>query len=295
MTRPRLTYAEHYRNSPYAAFPQEHRTGGRRDVALIEAVQQAIDLPDPPVDELVLVFVAEADDVPVRIDLGDGWTPIVRTRPGNTTLFPMNTAVRFQVGGPHVIRIAALPAALVHDVLDPEAIQTSALDPLAGDLKLRDGELAQMLARMWRAAGEEGTAANLLIDGLAVAVLGRLLELADRRLSPPGGALSRAERARVEEYLAARLEDTVRLADLAALLDLPPREASRLIREATGRTPHALLMERRVERARDLAVCTRMPLAEVAAACGFASQSHMTTLMRRRLGATPGQIRAAAR
>jgi AraC family transcriptional regulator len=97
----------------------------------------------------------------------------------------------------------------------------------------------------------------------------------------------------VEEHLAARLEDTVRLADLAALLDLPPREASRLIREATGLTPHALLMERRIERARDLAVCTRMPLAELAAR-GFASQSHMTTLMRRRLGATPGQIRAAA-
>ncbi|WP_353744374.1 helix-turn-helix domain-containing protein [Roseovarius sp.] len=49
---------------------------------------------------------------------------------------------------------------------------------------------------------------------------------------------------------------------------------------------------RRVERAKEL-IRNGEPLAQVAAACGFASQSHMTRAFRNGTGATPGAWRRA--
>lgn len=62
--------------------------------------------------------------------------------------------------------------------------------------------------------------------------------------------------------------------------------------KATGMTPHAYLMQRRVHLARRL-IAKRTALAQAAAASGFADQSHMTRLFVRTYGITPGAYAAA--
>jgi AraC family transcriptional regulator len=52
------------------------------------------------------------------------------------------------------------------------------------------------------------------------------------------------------------------------------------------------VLHRRIIRARAL-IAAGMPLAQIAAACGFDSQSHLTRGFRAATGATPGQYRAA--
>jgi AraC-like DNA-binding protein len=47
----------------------------------------------------------------------------------------------------------------------------------------------------------------------------------------------------------------------------------------------------RIHRARELLSLTERPLAEIAYACGFSSQSHMTSWFRRKHGVTPKQFR----
>jgi transcriptional regulator GlxA family with amidase domain len=66
-----------------------------------------------------------------------------------------------------------------------------------------------------------------------------------------------------------------------------------VFRAATGETPLARLRRVRVERATELIRARAAPLAEVALACGFAYQTHMTRAFRHVLGTTPGQLRAA--
>lgn len=56
---------------------------------------------------------------------------------------------------------------------------------------------------------------------------------------------------------------------------------------ATGLTPHAYLMQRRIGLARRL-IARGLPLAEAAAASGFADQSHMTRAFGRAYGLSPG-------
>ncbi|ODP33279.1 hypothetical protein A9762_19700 [Pandoraea sp. ISTKB] len=65
------------------------------------------------------------------------------------------------------------------------------------------------------------------------------------------------------------------------------REFSR----ALGMTPHAYIMETRLQAARQMIARTDAPLSIVAVECGFSHQSHMGRMFRMSLGVTPQQYR----
>jgi AraC-like DNA-binding protein len=79
----------------------------------------------------------------------------------------------------------------------------------------------------------------------------------------------------------------VTLADLARASGLSKFQLLRGFFRVTGFTPHAYLMQRRIDRARRL-IAGRTPLAEAAVASGFADQSHMTRVFVRKYGVSPG-------
>ncbi len=106
------------------------------------------------------------------------------------------------------------------------------------------------------------------------------------------GRLSSRILARAQEYLAARLDDsTVSIAEVADACQLSRSHFSRAFRQSTGKTPHEWLLERRLERAAALLSTTELPIAGVAASCGFADQSHLTRSFSKSLGQTPGNWR----
>lgn len=69
---------------------------------------------------------------------------------------------------------------------------------------------------------------------------------------------------------------------------------AKAFRASLGVPPHRYLMERRIERAKRLLATTKQPLASIAVACGFASQSHMTEHLRRFCGITPARLRSSS-
>ncbi len=84
----------------------------------------------------------------------------------------------------------------------------------------------------------------------------------------------------------------VTLGDLAGLCGLSRFQLLRGFVAATGLTPHAYLTQKRMDLARRLIV-RGTPLADAAAACGFADQSHMTRIFSRKYGVSPGAYAAA--
>ena len=76
------------------------------------------------------------------------------------------------------------------------------------------------------------------------------------------------------------------LADLARECGLGPFQVLRGFARATGLTPHAYLVQRRIHLARRL-IAGGTPLAAAAAASGFADQSHMTRTFCRSYGVSP--------
>ncbi|MGP1394615.1 MAG: helix-turn-helix domain-containing protein [Inquilinaceae bacterium] len=109
------------------------------------------------------------------------------------------------------------------------------------------------------------------------------------------GASRHAALDRAKALLDASLAENIPLGRLALLVGLGPSRLSELFRQAEGVGPHGYLIRRRVDQARRLLEQGGTP-ADVAAACGFADQSHLTRALKKRTGLTPGRIaRQAAR
>lgn len=111
-----------------------------------------------------------------------------------------------------------------------------------------------------------------------------------RALEKPG-ELSQQKLRQVEEFVYHHLEENIAVADLAAIANFSPRHFQDLFKQATGTTPHQFLIEQRVARAKHLLKTTALPLAEIAARCGFSSQSHLTAQFRLATGSSLRQFR----
>lgn len=95
-----------------------------------------------------------------------------------------------------------------------------------------------------------------------------------------------------------RIEDDpgnpVSLSELAEVAGMSRFQLLRAFKQESGLTPHAYLVQRRVDLARRL-IRSGAGLAEAAVAAGFADQSHMTRIFVRRYGLTPGAYARALR
>ena len=105
------------------------------------------------------------------------------------------------------------------------------------------------------------------------------------------GLLSPAKAALAKELLMEKANLGVSIEEVANECDLSRGYFIRAFSRTTGRTPHQWLLEQRVIRARQLIETTDMTLAEIAAACGFADQSHLNRVFVRIVGHPPGAWR----
>lgn len=100
-----------------------------------------------------------------------------------------------------------------------------------------------------------------------------------------------AKMAHVRDYLLDRLAENISIAELEREFGMSRYAISRRFRRAFGVGPHRFLILRRLERAMAL-ICSGSPLAEAAAASGFADQSHLTRRFRAAHGMTPARWRS---
>lgn len=113
-----------------------------------------------------------------------------------------------------------------------------------------------------------------------------------RRL-PLRGGLAPWQIRRVTTHIEANLDTTIRIQDLASLLNLSPSHFSREFKRGVADTPHRYLMRRRLERAQGMMLTTKASLGQIAGECGFADQAHFNKLFRRFVGESPRTWRLA--
>jgi AraC family transcriptional regulator len=134
---------------------------------------------------------------------------------------------------------------------------------------------------------------RLYLDGLALSFASRLVtqhsSIATR--SGDGDELKGIRLKNVLSYIEEQLASDLRLEDIARVAGVGTSYLQTLFRNAIGMTVYRYVIQRRVERARDLLANGELSLADVADASGFADQSHMARHIRRVLNSSPQSLR----
>ncbi len=89
------------------------------------------------------------------------------------------------------------------------------------------------------------------------------------------------------------LAEPITVSMLSTVAGLSRSHFSNAFRATVGRTPHAHVVIRRIQRAKDLMLASTAALSDIALATGFSDQAHFSNKFRRSTGMTPTQWRRA--
>jgi AraC family transcriptional regulator len=287
-------YSEFYRNSGYARFPQEHRHSvGRLDFSMIMVEQGPHNFCDPNVPETILAL-------PLAVENQCNWAWKMGERHhrqkaevGRMLVVPSDLESQWEVDGGRKLLTLAVPNETVRTVLGPACPQSisGAFAKLA-EQTWADPFVEMMMTRLWESSAGREPADAYLTDGILVSILSQLLIRAGTNLdSGASVALPHWRLKRVKQYVDSHLGNEISLDDLAAAAGLSRRHFARCFHTETGETPHRWLMQRRIDRAKEMLSQTNASLCEIADACGFSSQSHLTTSLKQSTGMTPHRWR----
>lgn len=107
----------------------------------------------------------------------------------------------------------------------------------------------------------------------------------DQPLREPNFKLERAA-----DYIRDHCTHLLKLEDICEAAQLSPSYLIRAFKQHYGMTPHAFLLNRRIQFAQDQLRSGKL-IAEVALEAGFADQAHFQRVFKQHLAATPGQYR----
>jgi AraC family transcriptional regulator len=220
-----------------------------------------------------------------------GGTTRARVRPGGMFLMPAGRDFGVKLDSRLETLHLYVPDRLLREAAaelckgDPDTIE---IVPRLGDYDPRLESLGLSCCKML-----EEEVGDYFADGLARWIAAQLVmshSCGQRRPEPRGNGLTSGQLRKISSFIEERLEETLNIEDIAAAVGLNPIHFSRQFKRSTGKPPYQFVIEKRVERAREL-LAADMPIAQVAAAAGFSHQEHLTRVFGRQTGMTPGAYR----
>jgi len=154
----------------------------------------------------------------------------------------------------------------------------------------------EQMAIATAAALRERREDGLYIDSLAQMMAVHLAAKHSTRSSrnaviQPTATLPSWKMRRLVEYIEANLDHDLSLEKMAAEVDISPLYLPRAFKSAFGQSPHQYVLSRRIEYAKNLLRNTSEPVVDIALACGFSSQSHLSNWFVRIIGVSPAVYR----
>jgi AraC family transcriptional regulator len=105
------------------------------------------------------------------------------------------------------------------------------------------------------------------------------------------GGLAQWQAKRLRSHIEDKLDSRIRATDLADLVQLSGSHFFRAFRKTFGAAPLSYIKKRRIRRAQQLMLTSRLPLSQVALECGMCDQAHLSRTFRRIVGTNPNAWR----
>jgi AraC family transcriptional regulator len=217
-------------------------------------------------------------------------------RAGDSVFYDLKRDPVVLLDKPHHSLLFYLPRAALNAIADDAAA------PRIGDLNhkpgagLTDATIFSLGSTILPALSHADQVNRLFVDHVMLAAGIHLAQTYGGLrpvVRPVRGGLAPWQERRAKEILSANLDGRLPLKDVAQECRLSLSHFSRAFRSSMGVAPHSWLLTRRIEVAKQKLRDSRLPLAEVALACGFADQSHLTRVFTRMVGVSPGAWRRA--
>lgn len=191
-----------------------------------------------------------------------------------------------------------LSTALVKDVAGELFDNDFKLDDLQRFTNAHDKSMINLMNAAHASIFGEDNIGRLALDGWALlfseTLLRRFSRFGERSGSSNFAKLPPKSIRETVDFIESNLDQDLSLEVLAKIAAMSPYHFSRRFKETVGMAPHAYVMYRRAHKAKNLLIDSTLCLAQIAYDCGFASQSHMTTTVKKVLGITPARLRKEA-
>ncbi|MFL9874671.1 helix-turn-helix domain-containing protein [Paraburkholderia megapolitana] len=159
----------------------------------------------------------------------------------------------------------------------PRIFRDVAVERLA--LALQDANpLADTFGRMY---------ADSVCDAIVARLLARRMDGMPARTGSRNAALPTWRLRRAIDFIEANLANPIGLAEVAASTGLTRMHFAAQFRSTTGYSPHAYLLQRRLEHAQKLLRSSEFSVLNIALSCGFSSHAHFTAVFKRAIGEPP--------
>jgi AraC family transcriptional regulator len=213
--------------------------------------------------------------------------------PGNVYLFDLSNNPTVDLNTPfNTVRMNISQSAL--DALGDERGLRRTSGLRARSLGCPDAIIYGMAQTLAAAMDQPDEVTGLFVEYVALAFHAHVLRAYGNvpvaSVSNRGG-LAPWQLRRAYEFIEANLDGDPSIADIATQCGLSSSYFAKAFKRTTGSAPHAWLSMKRLERAKQLTKETDLKLAEIALACGFVDQSHLTRTFVKSVGCSPGRWR----
>jgi len=168
---------------------------------------------------------------------------------------------------------------------------TIALPPCVGAMDEMFLTIAHEIQKMLQTPGP---ADSVYAETLSRAAAGYLVRnyISGRPLNANNARkLTPQQCSRAVEYIEECLSDNITLAGIAKAAGVSTGRLNSEFKRSMKLAPYQYVLSARVRRANVLLISTDLSLAQIAVQCGFSNQQHMTRMMQRLMGRTPGAVR----
>ncbi len=209
---------------------------------------------------------------------------------GDIDIIPARAASRWELHDQNdTALILALPPSLVDSVAEEQGFDSRRVE-IRNRFQIRDLQLENICWALKAEMEANYPSGRLYTDSLAISVASRLVSthssVAQRPMTQSGGLGGRRLKQTLA-YIEDNLSEDLSLSRIASITGISPSHFKALFRESAGAPLHQYVVQRRVERAKDLLMQGKLSIAEIALVTGFSHQSHLARHMRRSVGLSP--------